>query len=362
MALKRQKTKRVTLADVAAKAGVSVATASVAVTGRPSGNCRVSPAVAEKIRAVAKELHYRPNLQARNLSTQRTHTVAMLIKRASWHNAMYYVGAAQKVLRSFGYAESFMLHENVVQEERTHLELCIQRGVEGILAIPLIDPSGAANVDLYNRLYTEESISVVQLGLALPGCSAPSVTANVSAGIAKTITLLHAMGHRHIAHSTVPGYDSTAELNPAQYAHKVYLGYREGMAKVGLPEQVFVAPPAKADMLEHYDTAFSLAKQIAKAEPRPTVVITVSTYAATGLMAGFSDLGVRVPDDISLLACGDLPFARMMRPALATLSSPYEKIGTLGAEMLLKMIDGGTVSSAELLPAVNLCDSVRELK
>jgi len=80
--LKKAKTKRITLADVAAKAGVSVATASVAITGRRSGNCRVSPAVAEKIRAVAHELHYRPNLQARNLSTQRTHNVAMLIKRA----------------------------------------------------------------------------------------------------------------------------------------------------------------------------------------------------------------------------------------------------------------------------------------
>src|SRR5438552_11656327 len=83
------RSKRVTLADVAAKAGVSVATASVAITGRPSGNCRVSPAVAEKIRRAARQLNYHPNLQARNLSTQRTHTIALLIKRAAWHNAMF---------------------------------------------------------------------------------------------------------------------------------------------------------------------------------------------------------------------------------------------------------------------------------
>ena len=52
--VKQRKTKRVTLADVAVRAGVSVATASVAITGRPSGNCRVSPAVAEKIRSWQK--------------------------------------------------------------------------------------------------------------------------------------------------------------------------------------------------------------------------------------------------------------------------------------------------------------------
>src|SRR5688572_17380972 len=148
----RVRRKRVTLADVAAKAGVSVATASVAITGRPSGNCRVSAEVAEKIRAAARELNYRPNIQARNLSTQRTHTVAMVIKRASWHNAVFYVSAMQRMLRARGFADTFMLHpDNRLDTEREQLERCVDRRVEGIIAIPVIDVDGRANVEVYNQ-------------------------------------------------------------------------------------------------------------------------------------------------------------------------------------------------------------------
>src|SRR5437667_11745643 len=163
-ALASSRTKRVTLADVAAAAGVSIATASVAITGRRSGNCRVSPAVADKIRAAPAQLKYRPNLQARNLSTQRTRTIALLIKRAAWHNAMFYVSSAQRVLREHGYAETVMLHpDNTVASERAHIEQCIERQVEGVIAIPLIDLDGRSNLEEFNKLYREEGIPLVQL-------------------------------------------------------------------------------------------------------------------------------------------------------------------------------------------------------
>jgi LacI family transcriptional regulator len=361
VAARRKNTKRITLADVAAKAGVSVATASVAITGRPSGNCRVSPKVAEKIRNVARELHYRPNLQARSLSTQRTRNIAMLIKRASWHNAIYYVGAAQQVLRSHGYSESFMLHENEAEKERAHLELALQRNVEGILALPLIDPSGQANVDLYNRLHTEENIPVVQLGLSLPGCVAPSVTTDIERGVAKTVTLLHAMGHRRIGLVTRQNYDVALELNPNQFIHRVYLGYREGMAQVGAAEQVFVFEEPRIDIYEHFEMSVPLGEQIAQMPDRPTALLTITLYSAGGLIAGLSARNVRVPDDVSIVACGDQPFARMMRPAIATIVEPYEKMGVAATEMLLKMIDGGRAESVTMLPAIDLRDSVREL-
>ncbi|MEO6434583.1 MAG: LacI family DNA-binding transcriptional regulator [Tepidisphaeraceae bacterium] len=360
--MKRPGTKRITLADVAAKAGVSVATASVAITGRRSGNCRVSLAVAEKIRRAARQLDYRPNLQARMLSTQRTHNVAVLIKRASWHNAMFYVSSAQRVLREHGYSESFMLHpDNTVASEREHLEICLQRGVEGVLAIPLIDPNGQANVELFNRLHQQENIPVVQLGTALPGCVAPSVTVDIIGSLRKTITLLHAMGHRQIAMSTVPGYDSTDALSPQHFAHLVYLGYRAGMADLGLAEQVFVAPGQREDVTTQYDRSVPLGAEVAKASPRPTAIVAFSEYAAAGLMVGLAEKGLRVPEDVSVVAGGEQPFARMLRPALTTLAAPYERMGEIATDMLLKMIDGGEATSLSLSASLIMRDSVRKL-
>lgn len=360
--VKKPGSKRVTLADVAAKAGVSVATASVAITGRRSGNCRVSAAVAEKIRRAAAQLKYRPNLQARMLSTQRTRTVAVLIKRAAWHNAMFYVSSAQRVLRQHGYTESFMLHpDNSVESEREHLDLCLQRGVEGILALPLIDPDGLANVKQFNRLHHEENIPVVQLGTALPGCIAPSVVVDVPGSVQKAVQYLYSMGHRHIALATVPGYDLADMLNPQRFAYLVYLGYREGMAGLRLTEQVFVAAGQREDVTSQYDRTIPLAALIARADPRPTAVIGYSEYAAAGLLVGLAEQGLRVPEDISVLSGGDQPFGRMLRPALTALAPPYEEMGATATRMLLRMIDGAKVESVSLMASPITRGSVRDI-
>ncbi len=318
--------------------------------------------MADKIRRAANELRYRPNLQARSLSTQRTRTVALLIKRSSWHNAMMYVSAVQSVLRSRGYVETFMLHpDNRAESELEHLEICLQRSVEGILALPLIDPAGKANVEMFNRLHTEEKIPVVQLGLALPGCVAPSVIADVVKGVAKAVTLLHAMGHRRIAMATLAGFDDPNEFSPHHFSQRVYLGYRQGMASVGLPEQVFVGQAARHDVTDQFDASLPLGLEVAKAASRPTAVLAFSPYAAAGLMTGLIEQGLRVPDDVSVICSGEQPFARMMRPPLSTLEGPFEKMATAATEMLLKMIEGGEGASIAIPQILCLRDSVREL-
>ena len=360
--LAQTKSKRVTLADIAERAGVSVATASVAITGRPSGNCRVSPAVAEKIRAVARELHYRPNLQARNLSTQRTRTIAVLIKRATWHNAAAYLSAAQQTIRSLGYEETIMLHpDDTLKSERDHLELCVERQVEGIIATPLIDLEGKANVELFNRVHQQDKIPIVQLGLALEGCVAPSVTADEIGGVRQAVTLLHAMGHRRIAHCTIVGYDDPAPLNPFRPAHLRYRGYQLAMRELNLPEQVFAPPQRCTDVTMLYESAWTLSRSIAQANPRPTAVIAFSDFVGAGLIAGLIDQNVPVPDEISILSIGAQPFTKLLRPTMSTILQQSEKMGEVASTMLMKMIDGAPGESTSLMPSLCLRESVREI-
>jgi DNA-binding LacI/PurR family transcriptional regulator len=172
------------------------------------------------------------------------------------------------------------------------------------------------------------------------------------------------MGHRHIAMATVPGYDSDEQLSPQRFAHLNYLGYRATMAKLGLPEQVFVAPGRREDVTSQFDRSVPLGADLARANPRPTAVIAFSEYAAAGLMVGLAEQGVRVPEDISIVAGGEQPFARMLRPALTTLAAPYEQMGEVATRMLLDMIDGGgtePVASVSLEASLIMRDSVREL-
>ena len=122
------------------------------------------------------------------------------------------------------------------------------------------------------------------------------------------------MGHRHIALAITSGYELETPLSPHQFARQVHHGYLQGIKSLGLRESIFVSEHAKSDVVEHYDLFMAIAQRIAAEKERPTAVITVSAYAGVGLSARRSAAaGLRVPEDLSIIACGDQPFARMMR-------------------------------------------------
>jgi LacI family transcriptional regulator len=350
--------KRVTLGDVAAKAGVSVATASVAITGKPSGNCRVSPAVAERIRKTARLLNYRPNIQARSLSTQRTQSIAMLVKRCNWRNAMFYLASAQRVLRQNGYTEIFFMHqEDELESERQHIEMCLDRRVEGILVMPVIDQAGQTNASLLNQIQRDEGIPVVQVGIALPQCDGPAVLADDADGTAQAVRHLHELGHQQIAHYALPGFDDTSAHSAHRPAHERYSGYLRAMQELSLSPRL-IAPPLQnlPDELR-FETALRVGRDLAEDFDQPTAIVAGSDVEAAGLMAAFHEIGVRVPRQISVIGLGDEEFARMARPALSTIAPPLEQMGQCATEMLLSIIAGGEGQSIALPPTLVLRDS-----
>jgi LacI family transcriptional regulator len=354
--------KRTTLGDVAAKAGVSVATASVAITGKPSGNCRVSPTVAERIRRAAHQLNYRPNIYARNLSTQRTQTVAMLVKRSNWHNAMYFLASAQRVLRREGYTEIFLMHEdNQLSTERQHLEMCVDRRVEGIIIMPLIDLNGQTNATLINQIAADETIPLVQLEIAIPDCTAPAIVSDEVEGVRQAVHKLHEMGHRRIAHATLKGYEDANPANPYRHAHLRYLGYSSAIRDLNLDPIVLCPDRLEVTVDAEFDAAVDMAHRIAAMSPRPTAVVTYADFEAAGMLAGLAEAGVSVPRDVSIIGYGDQPFIRMTRPVLSTIAPPYERMGEEATSTLLSMIGGAAAESVQIPPTLMLRQSVASL-
>jgi DNA-binding LacI/PurR family transcriptional regulator len=82
---------------------------------------------------------------------------------------------------------------------------------------------------------------------------------------------------------------------------------------------------------------------------------------AVGLLSRLTDLGVHVPQDISIVGYGDQRFARMVHPALSTLAPPYDEMGRRATETLLKLIDGQDGASVALAPSLVMRKSVRDL-
>lgn len=350
--------KVVTLRDVAERAGVSVATASAAISGRRSGNCRVSVDVAQKIRRTAQELRYRPNLHAKRLSSGFTRTVALVVKCSAWHNMIWPVSAAQGLLHKNDYDDIFLLHDDDLKLESRHLRMCIEARVGGILFFPLVDLAGRDNTAEINDIYQRENIPVVQLGLALPGCQAPSVVTDEANGTYKAVLELAALGHRDIAHLTFPTYASAQKNNPFIHAHRRFVGYQKAMKELGLPLRVLALGEDQwqNDRAFHYMS--QMANQLAKSRSCPTAVVVYSDVLAAAALAGFRDAGLRIPQDISIIGIDKSPLSEAVRPSLSLVSFPYQQIGTIGTEMLMQMMNGESVKSVLLPPTIEGRDTI----
>jgi DNA-binding LacI/PurR family transcriptional regulator len=182
-------------------------------------------------------------------------------------------------------------------------------------------------------------------------------------GMSGAVRLLHAMGHRRIAHATVGGFDDADRLNPYRVARLRYEGYRRGTAALGLVEMVPRPDGYVRGIDELFDHAVKLSPQIASASPRPTAETCFSDYTAAGIIAGLAAAGVRVPQDISVLGFGGQPFGRMLRPALSTLSPQYELMAETATNLLMEMIEQrAEPKSVSIPPKVAMHDSVIELK
>jgi LacI family transcriptional regulator len=348
----------VTLKEVAARSGVSIATASAAISGRPSGNCRVSEHVARKVRQNAKLLRYRPNLYARRLSGRRARTVALVVKCSAWHNVMWPIAAAHDVLHEQGYDDIFLLHPDRLEEESRHLDMCLEARVDGILIFPLVDLGGQTNADKINDILAIEKIPVVQLSVALEGCHAPAAVADEAKGSYQAVEMLAKLGHRRIAHLTLPDCQSPDPSNPYLHAHRRYRGYCLAMEDMGLEKEVYALGRQEVNPERSFNGMMRLARQIGTGPNPPTAALVYSDSLAAAAMAGFQAGGLRVPDDVSIIGIDKSPLTEAVRPALGLVTFPHEELGTIGTQMVLRMIEGQAVSTVQLLPQVDPADTV----
>jgi DNA-binding LacI/PurR family transcriptional regulator len=149
----------------------------------------------------------------------------------------------------------------------------------------------------------------------------------------EAVIYMNRLGHRNI------GYFAVSEALRDPPAMQKYQGYLDGLAACGIAldsEFVYNMMPSELNQIES-------ARQTLVAElPHrrgPTAILAGSDYIAFGLIRGLRDLGVAVPDEVSIMGCENIIFAEYMEPPLTTLTLPKKEKGTLATEMLISMIE-----------------------
>ena len=306
---------KVTIRDVALRAGVSVATVSRVFNS--SGPVREE--TRRRIREVARELQYVPDAAARSLTMRRTGAIGVILP--DLHGEFF-----SEVIRGIDQTARQQDHHLLVSSshnDRREIEAAVQamRGrVDGlILMSPDLDALAlAANLP--------ESLPVVLLNCAVEGTPFDALNVDNYGGAGAVVRHLVARGHRRV------GIINGAERNyDAQERRRGYLAAL-GAAGVELDESLEVA--GNFTESAGYDGARALLAETL----RPTAIFAANDSTAIGALSAIRDEGLRVPEDVAVVGFDDIPLARYMSPPLSSVRVPIFELGARATRMLLEAV------------------------
>jgi DNA-binding LacI/PurR family transcriptional regulator len=305
--------------DVARAAGVSTATVSRALRGLPN----VSPATRARVCAVAAELGYVATPSAASLASGRTRTIGLIspmIRRWFFANV---IEGAERTLRSRGFDVLLYTFDAPTPGDRPHVDPeVLRRRVDGILVVGL--PLAREEVAALEAL----GQPIVCIGWGAYG----QVTVRLDdrgTAMAATRHLL-ALGHTRIAHITGAPDDVAPLSPPVERA----AGWRAAMAEAGLD------PSPELEAHGNFDVAGGRAatRELLERVPDVTAVFAASDEMAMGAYLALRDLGLRVPEDVSLIGIDGHDLGELV--GLTTMAQPADEQGAAAAQLVLDMIAG----------------------
>ena len=309
---RRSLDRRVTVRDVAARAGVSQPTVSLVLGGHP--RARVATETRERIMAAAAELGYRPNVIARGLARRRSYAIGLLVP--DLRNPFYaeIVSGAERVAAQEGYA--VLLCDASEVGPHRHLETLRERLVDGII-LDAVGASelGEAALEGLNVVFIDE-----------PSSRVPFVASDATGAGRIAAQHLAALGHRRV------GY-----MGPAAdvYAFRMReRGFVQAMRAVGATfesDRVRRAPATVAGGMAAMRAMLALPK-------RPTAVFCANDLMAVGALKACAAAGVQVPRDLSVVGCDDIELATLVTPELTTIAIPARELGARAARTLIRLL------------------------
>ncbi|HEX8411441.1 MAG TPA: LacI family DNA-binding transcriptional regulator [Thermoanaerobaculia bacterium] len=309
----------VTIRDVAARAGVSVATVSRVFNQKGP----IRQETLRRVMDVAGEMQYVPHAGARSLSTRSTRTIGVVLPDLHGEFFSEVIRGIDLAARESGY-HLLLSGSHADRDEMRAVVQAVRGLVDGLIIMsPDLDP---------RALCGELPLGVPAVLLNAKVDGRPSITIDNSGGARDMVRHLAKLGHKQIAFITGPARNADAEQRRR--------GFRAGAKAHGI-EAIEIA----GDFTE--DSGYEAAKRIVKLEPRPTAVFAANDSMAIGALSGFRDARVRVPEQMALVGFDDIPIARFLDPPLTTVKVPIAELGRRGLQLLLSH-DGNTQSPARL--------------
>jgi DNA-binding LacI/PurR family transcriptional regulator len=317
--------RRITIADVAADAGVGVGTVSRVLNGSDQVRAATLRAVQDSI----DRLGYRPSHAAAALVRGTPRTVAVIVAHLTRPSTVVRVASALAALEERGYDTIICNVETPLERDR-HLEALLPtHRADGFLAICL--PFSREQLDQFSRA----GVALVTVDAANPGV--PQTVIDDTLGGRLATEHLISLGHRRIGFvGDMPFGQPPAGLGFTSSAHRLR-GYKQALAAAGIEAEAGLIRRGPHDA----GAAAEHAAQLLKSADPPTAIFAASDTQAIGVLAAADRLGVPVPGRLSVVGFDDIESAAFLR--LSTIRQPLDLSGAEGARRLCSLLRGERV-------------------
>lgn len=309
------------LKDISIQCGVSIATVSKALNNHTD----ISDETRDRVRKVAKELGYSPNLSARALKTNKTHGIGVLFVDDSSSGLKHDYFAAvldsfKKTVEDYGYDITFINSSTTQPNRMTYLENTKYHGFDGV-CIACIDFKDPDVVEL-----VQSDIPTVTID-HLFNDRVAIMSDNVT-GMAKLVSYIIGKGHRKIAY--IYG-EASSTVTTGRLTSFYRVMEKNGIA---VPDE-YVRPARYRNTEGSYEATMELLKL----NDPPTCILYPDDVAALGGMNAIREMGLKIPGDISIAGYDGIPTLMYLEPQLTTVIQATEEIGTKAAKKLINLIE-----------------------
>jgi len=314
--------RRPRLADVAARAGVSVALVSIVMRDAPGA----STATRERVRYAAEELGYRPDSRARLLRSTRSRLLGVVFAvQHAFH------GDLVSGLYTAADAADYELTLSAVtpgRDERRAVGSLLQDRCEALI---LLGPHASTSylADLAARL------PLVVVARPVRHRAVDVIRTDDTAGLGQAVDHLVALGHTRIAHIDGGRAPGAAERRR---------GYREALQRHGLSDAALILPGGLTE-----DDGATAGRALVNTHPRPTAVTVFNDRCATGVLDVLRSAGIDVPGDMSVVGFDDSRLSRLSHIALTTVAQDTQRLTSLAIARAAARLDGSAITERELV-------------
>lgn len=309
---------KVTITDVARAAGVSISTVSRVI----NNSTPVSPELKEQVLKVVRELGYQPNILAQNLRSQSLSSIGVIIPdiRAPFFSMV--VRGIEDVCFANDHTVLLCNSDDDPEKELLYAEELVRRQVDGII---FASAWGWEFSDPLANLH-RRGMSMVLINRTTPHLALDMVLVDKNMGNYMATKHLLDLGHRIIGCVTMRSGGGAAE--------EEVLGYRQALARARIPVDESLIIPAVPLAAE----GRLAAQKLLTREPRPTAIFARSDTLAMGVLYAAWEMGIKVPEELSVIGYSDAINMEFLTPPLTTIRQPQYEMGSRAANALFERI------------------------